>query len=245
MGDGKTATLPPMICDTIRSSSSTSESRRISYRSNPEPMTLAGFCDWVQAEEFRGSRLVILNTIQSAAVVAQELRRRGATCFHLSTALAPVHRERVLAAVDDLLNQSPQPDLVLVATSCVESGVDLSFKAAFRERSRVTSLVQVGGRVNRHGEHTQAVVWDFIVSDPKLTLNPEFKHGREVVQEVFARRLWGWDLTELMTYALEQEFKRNSGEDKIKELSLLERGGLIRTSPNSPDLFRATLALWL
>ena len=225
VGEGKTETLPSMIPEKLRSASSAFETQRICYRSRPEALSLAAFCDWIMEEQFAGSRLVILNTVQSAAVVAQELNSRRVNCLHLSTALAPVDRERILTRVTFLLNQAPQPDFVLVATSCVEAGVDLSFDVAFRERSRVTSLVQIGGRVNRHGEHMDGLVWDFIVNDPLLSLHPEFKHGREVVQEVFAHRMWERDLTELVTYALEEEFKRHSGEAKIAELFRLEKQG--------------------
>jgi len=161
---------------------------------------------------------VVLNTVQSAAVVARELQQRGTTTLHLSTALAPIHRERILDIVRGYLQDSPNLDWVLVATSCVEAGVDLSFATAFRERCRASSLVQIGGRVNRHGERADGLVWDFVVSDPLLTIHPDFKHGRDVVEDLFRKRMWDRDLTELMGYALEEEFKRHSKESEINDL---------------------------
>ena len=221
---GKTETLPPMIPDDLRADSAGAEGMRVRYKSRAGAFDLAGLCDWIQEREHAGSRLVVLNTVQSAATVALELRGRGVDTLHLSTALAPVHRNAILDRVRKRL-QERDSNWVLVATSCVEAGVDLSFRTAFRERARATSIVQIGGRVNRHAEWGSGTVWDFIVSDPQLTLHPDFKHGREVVEQLFQKNMWDGDLTQLMTYALNEEFKRYSQEGKIKELADCESAG--------------------
>jgi CRISPR-associated endonuclease/helicase Cas3 len=223
LGEQKTETIPSMIPDDMRVASSIFERSRVVYRTQPEVLNLTRLCDWIQQET--GPRLVVLNTVQSAAVVASELRRRSVLTLHLSTALAPVHRKAILRLVLSRLKTKPELDWVLVATSCVEAGVDLSFATAFRERCRAASLVQIGGRVNRHGERSEASVWDFIVNDPLLPIHPDFKHSRDVVEDVFRKAMWDQDLTILMTYALEQEFKRYSGEQKIAELFHKERAG--------------------
>src|ERR1022692_2220914 len=216
LGEGKTETVPSMIPGDIRAASSIFEQSRVAYRTRPDVLNLAQLCDWIQGET--GSRLVVLNTVQSAAVVASELRRRCVSTLHLSTALAPVHRKAILRLVRLRLKTRPELDWVLVATSCVEAGVDLSFATAFRERCRAASLVQIGGRVNRHGERAEGGIWDFIVNDPLLPAHPDFRHSRDVVEDVFRKGMWDRDLTTLMTYALEQEFKRHSGAQKIAEL---------------------------
>ena len=118
--------------------------------------------------------------------------------------------------------------------SCRPSG-DLSFATAFRERSRATSLVQVGGRVNRHGERAECAVWDFIVNDPLLTAHPDFRDSRDIVEELFHRGMWNQNLTDLMTYALEQEFKRHSKENQIDDLLKQETQG---SYPKVSDLTR-------
>jgi len=225
LGEGKTEKIPPMIPEAIRDRGSIFEQSRVSYRSRPEALTLTALCDWVQPGTGAGARLVVLNTVQSAAVVAQELRRRGVLTLHLSTALAPIHRKTILRLIRRRLKTKPDLDWVLVATSCVEAGVDFSFSAAFRERCRTSSLVQIGGRVNRHGERSEGVVWDFIVSDPLLTLHPDFKSSRDVVEDVFRKTMWDRDLTVLMTYALDEEFKRRPEEQKIADLLQQEANG--------------------
>ena len=96
-----------------------------------------------------GPRLVILNTVQNAAVVADAMRKSGMDVLHLSTALTPFDREIILKRVERRLQFRDVQDWSLVATSCVEAGVDLSFRCAFRERFATASTIQVGGRVNR------------------------------------------------------------------------------------------------
>jgi CRISPR-associated endonuclease/helicase Cas3 len=224
LGEGKTAKIPSLVPSDVGLASAAFEKRRVRYQSRKEPLTLAGLCDWIQ--EHSGPRVAVLNTVQSAAVVARELRRRGVQTLHLSTALAPLHRDSVLRRARERLDRGDAgSDWVLVATSCVESGVDLSFVTAFRERCRAASLVQIGGRVNRHGEHAGGVVWDFTLNDPLLPAHPDFKHGRDVVEELFLKGMWDQDLTTLMTYALEQEFKRHSAEREIDHLFQLDAQG--------------------
>jgi len=224
MGAGKTESIPSMIPEGLRATGSALEKHRVHYESRPEPLSVPGLCDWIQKTTV-GPRLVVLNTVQSAAVVADAIRRQGHHVLHLSTALAPDDRERVVQRVQARLKYSNFTDWTLVATSCVEAGLDFSFGTAFRERSRASSLVQIGGRVNRHGERKEGTVWDFVVNDPLLTAHPDFKHSRDVVEDLFQKRMWDEDLTRLMTYALEQEFKRNSGEDKIADLWKQETQG--------------------
>jgi CRISPR-associated endonuclease/helicase Cas3 len=241
LGEGKTEKIPSMIPDRVRADSSVFERSRVIYRSRQEAFSLAQLCDWIEGET--GPRLVVLNTVQSAAVVANELRRRGVSTLHLSTALAPVHRKLILRLIRRRLKMTRQLDWVLVATSCVEAGVDFSFSMAFRERCRASSLVQIGGRVNRHGERSEGVVWDFVVNDPLLTQHADFKQTRVVVEDIFRKGMWDRDLTELMTYALEQEFKRQSGEQKIAELFQKEAVGSYPSVADLTQLIRSDTRL--
>jgi CRISPR-associated endonuclease/helicase Cas3 len=79
-------------------------------------------------DRLRGPRLVILNTLQNAAVVASKLEtKQPGKVVHLSTALTPSDRKEIVDEVKQRLNQ-PDQDWTLVATSCVEAGVDFSFR---------------------------------------------------------------------------------------------------------------------
>ena len=74
-----------------------------------------------------------------------------------------------------------------MATSCVEAGVDFSFRTGLRERAGLTSLIQTGGRVNRSGEYGSAEVWDFQLCPGGLIReNPGYRDSIRVLTELFA-----------------------------------------------------------
>jgi CRISPR-associated endonuclease/helicase Cas3 len=135
-----------------------------------------------------GPRLVILNTVQNAAIVADAMRRAGFDVLHLSTALTPRDRDRVLNRVIRRLD-AKQRNWTLVATSCVEAGLDLSFRSAFRERFTASSTIQVGGRINRHGEYDAGgggVVYDLALADMGITQHPAATVSADVLRQLLA-----------------------------------------------------------
>ena len=154
-------TLPELLPEDLSKKTHASESRRIAY----SPLNNGNVIDKADLiEEIKrrpGPSLVILNTVQNAAVIADILRKSDLEVLHLSTALAPKDRESILKQVEQQLSKKNSKDWALVATSCVEAGVDLSFRYAFRERFSVASLIQTGGRVNRNCEYEQSTIYDF------------------------------------------------------------------------------------
>lgn len=161
-----------------------------------------------------GPRLVILNTVQNAAVIADAMRRGGFRVLHLSTALTPRDRARILRKVELRLRGSKR-DWTLVATSCLEAGVDLSFRRAFRERFSVASTLQVGGRVNRHGEYDSkggGIVYDFALEGAGITRHPAASISAEILRELMiANALNGGDPAGLVTEAMREELLRRGG----------------------------------
>jgi CRISPR/Cas system-associated endonuclease/helicase Cas3 len=146
--------------------------------------------------------------------------------MHLSTALSPNDRDSVLKGVNELLTPGKQPadGWVLVATSCIEAGVDVSFDVAFRERSSVSSLIQIGGRVNRHSSSgITAQVWDFVTSDPWFNRNPALDRSIRVVQQAFGQDKWKMTLTDLMTWAVAEEWKQWAKTKEVDELIRMEK----------------------
>lgn len=214
-------TVPSMIPPELAQTGTRGEQERVEIRSYTQPHSLNSLCDWISS--FPGARLVVMNTVQSAAVLARELRSRNIDTLHLSTALTPDDREQVLQKVKHLLSPyRPASGWILVATSCIEAGVDVSFDVAFRERSSVSSLIQISGRVNRHGNAARAEVWDFVASDLLFRQNPALIGSIAVVADVFQQHRWSANLTDLMTWATEQEWKRSPHDDKVEHLRSLE-----------------------
>ena len=92
--------------------------------------------------------------------------------YHLSTWMAVLDRQRVIAevreALADLATRYPDPvdvppdeRLVVISTSLVEAGVDLDFHTVLRELTGLDSILQAGGRCNREGKRPMADVYIF------------------------------------------------------------------------------------
>ena len=185
--------LPELVGGEIRSRLIGNETQRVTYRQKPDALNVADLLAWLRG--LTGPRLLIVNTVQSAAVIAKALRDIDGVenVEHLSTALTPTDRERTLARVRKRLRQyedSPGnaglADWTLVATSCIEAGVDLSFRVGLRESASLVSLIQVGGRVNRHQKYECAEVWTFTLQETDLLRqHPGFKESSKVLSMMF------------------------------------------------------------
>jgi CRISPR-associated endonuclease/helicase Cas3 len=182
-----TEVLPDIISEPIRTSARSAEELRICYRTRPDELNLSTLVTWVTTHP--GPRLLILNTVQSAAVVATAMKDRYGQerVEHLSTALTPHDRAETLRRIKSRLDsKSSDLDWTLVATSCVEAGVDLSFRTCFRERCSLVSLIQIGGRGNRSNEFPQIEVWDFqLTHSEDLREHPAFKTSARILGELF------------------------------------------------------------
>jgi CRISPR-associated endonuclease/helicase Cas3 len=204
--------LPELVSESLRADAAGFEAKRVWLRNRPERLSFPELVDFIATKP--GPRLVILNTVQSAAILAHHLRyarREGLNVEHLSTALCPADRGITLHRVRENLC-SDWRDWTLVATSCVEAGVDLSFRTAFRESCGLTSLLQTAGRVSRGGEYPDAEVWDFRHDESGfLKLHPHFKTARKVLGDLFAEH--GANLgPQHCTEALQREINASFGE---------------------------------
>ncbi|MGH9906271.1 MAG: CRISPR-associated helicase/endonuclease Cas3, partial [Pyrinomonadaceae bacterium] len=182
--------LPELVRIETHAFAHSRERQRILYKTEPEPFDLSGLTNWLV--KFDGPRIIVMNTVQSAAVVARKLEARFGIerVEHLSTALTPADRETTLHRIKQrLLDKSSDPGWALVATSCVEAGVDFSFRIGFRERASLMSLIQLGGRVNRGHDVDFAQVWDFqIKPDNLLRLHPKLKIPARILSDLFSER---------------------------------------------------------
>ncbi len=210
--------IPDLIPEDLRKDSSQREFKRITYHSCEKPLNRGELIDFVLSK--RGPRLVILNTVQSAAVIAREMQKAGYPVLHLSTALVPVDRDRIVERVLRQLKARNMTEWALVATSCVEAGMNFSFNTAFRESCATASLIQIGGRVNRHGYYETAEVWDFRVLDPILNRHPSFDTSRLVLNDLFEEKLiQDLSAADAVTEALRREIMSDysSKTEGIKE----------------------------
>ena len=108
--------------------------------------------------------LMVANTVRTAlewsrkSAKARAARRQGVALererFLVTGRMRPLDRQKILDAVETRLD-SREPTLV-VATQCIEAGVDWDFDAMISECASWDALVQRMGRVNRRGERHDA-----------------------------------------------------------------------------------------
>lgn len=181
--------IPEILSDQLRNRLLKYEKGRITYRFKDIPMGLNEFVEWVSS--LPGPRIVILNTVQSAAMIATEYKKRfgRSNIEHLSTALTPDDREKTLKVIKRRLRNSYDANWTLVATSCVEAGVDISFKTGVREAASLVSLLQTAGRVNRHEFCNSEIVWTVrLREDDLLRTHPGMNDSSRVLIELFSER---------------------------------------------------------
>lgn len=108
----------------------------------------------------RQQALCVVNSRKNAASLYEELPAAGR--YYLSTYMCPMHRKTVLAEIMGRLEQG-LPCWV-VSTSLIEAGVDIDFPVVFREEAGLDSILQSGGRCNRHGIRPLSDSFVFIFS---------------------------------------------------------------------------------
>lgn len=182
------------------------------------------------------SQLIIFNTIHSAAGFADHLRKKLAgeksnfnlatsPVLHLSSALTPLDREKILSEIGNRMNDQNCEPWVLVATSCVEAGVDLDFADGFREGCSVSSFIQTSGRINRHGKFKNSTLTSFTISsDPLLRTHPQFKISSRVLSDLFSEiQALKYSLSEIATAALQRELEMKANMNPGETLENQEK----------------------
>ena len=212
-----------LVPEDLRERAAALETRRVELDTIRPLLDLDTLTAFVRSK--LGPRLVIFNTIQSAAFFAHHLRGLGESVEHLSTALTPVDRAVIVQRVRARLKDKTDDNWYLVATSCVEAGVDFSFRTAFRESCGLVNVLQISGRANRSYEYASSEVWDFRVpADGLFSLHPQFGRQRAVLAQMFAE---GKVTPEHCTEALLRELNAGNGntENNIELIRHAERAG--------------------
>jgi hypothetical protein len=185
--DKDAPTVPEILPHALRVRLAGYERGRITYQFCEAPFGVSDLVEW--AASLPGPRIVILNTVQSAAAVAREYgsRFQRSSVEHLSTALTPSDRDSTLDRIKVRLADANDADWALIATSCVEAGVDLSFKSGVREAASLVSLLQTAGRVNRHNYINAGTVWTIILKEENLLRkHPGMKDSSRVLLDLIS-----------------------------------------------------------
>ena len=198
------------------------ESKRVWYRYNPDSMGLVDLAAWLQ--QLEGPVIVVLNTVHTAAAAAKAAERvfGQGNVLHLSTSLTPKDRESTLDLVRARLQDKGDTKWCLIATSCVEAGVDLSFRTGVRECASLLSLLQLAGRVNRNAEYGTTDVWTVTLNgnDNGVVRHPAFNISSRILEDFFSS---GQEISpDLCTEAMQREIRQSAGipEKLVKQESI-------------------------
>ncbi|MBN2009047.1 CRISPR-associated helicase Cas3' [candidate division KSB1 bacterium] len=110
------------------------------------------------------SCIIVVNTIARSQNIFNKLQGQypETDVFYLSTNIIPKCRKILIYQIKKMLKQNKP--IILVATQCVEAGVDLDFDMGFRDLGPLDSIIQVAGRINRNGlktRHSPLYVFEF------------------------------------------------------------------------------------
>lgn len=227
--------VPDLVSPQLRKQLLAYEKNRIHFRWEAKPLSPVELLELVTSAP--GPRLLILNTVQNAAVLADKLRDLHGRnrVEHLSTALTPHDRSATIKRIKERLAKKTDTDWTLVATSCVEAGVDFSFKTGFREAASLVSLLQAAGRINRHGTETDAEMWTFSLQDSsQLNRNPAHKVSTSILTGYLANRT---PITpELCTAAMQLELTLD--DHRLRNIGALTESDLDGSFPTVCEQFR-------
>lgn len=226
--------IPDLVSKQLREEALRQERKRIIPIRYPSVLNEPELIDLVLSKP--APRLVIMNTVQSAAVLADKIAKNGkedytidlhtSKILHLSTALSPADREDIVKEIEERLAlpiDSPRRDFTLVATSCVEAGVDFSFRSAFRERAGIANLIQIGGRVRRNNEDFEPTLIDFRIEASLFNRHPAFTLSSQILEKLFEENKVATDSpTNLVTEGMRRELMNDNGE-KHERLKKMER----------------------
>lgn len=143
--------------------------------------------------------LCIVNTKKRAQTLYQEIKGEGV--YHLSTAMYPKHRRRVLQIVRKKIKEKQK--CILIATSLVEAGVDLDFQSVYRQLAGVDSIIQAAGRCNREGKRKKEDSKVLIFSFKEKEYIPGQRQQIDITESLMAE---GKDIFSLE--GIEEYFKR-------------------------------------
>lgn len=106
--------------------------------------------------------------------------------LHLSTNLCPAHRREVLLTVHQRLKQG-EP-VRLIATQCIEAGVDVDFPVVYRAYAPLDAIIQAAGRCNREGKRKElGRVCVFLPEDDRYPPGGGYEQAAKVTQMLLKR----------------------------------------------------------
>jgi CRISPR-associated endonuclease/helicase Cas3 len=131
------------------------------------------------------SGLIVCNTIHNAAYLANSFRQdKLFKIYEMTGWQTPMHKEQILKEIKRTIKKEKT---LVIATSTIECGVNISFDIGWREKCGALNVLQFAGRINRNATSSSAMVyvyeWDrsLFGKDSPFTSNPQLSNGISVL----------------------------------------------------------------
>lgn len=168
-----------------------------------------GFDNIIEKSQNYTNRLIVVNKRKSARDIYKKISGKK---YHLSTYMTPIDRSKTIAGIRADLAGGER--ITVVSTSLIEAGVDLDFKAVFREIAGLDNIIQAGGRCNREGLEKHGDVFVFETDEGIIR---DLQTPSDIVKDLFANYD---DITSVE--CIEEYYRRlfNENEDLIKKSTI-------------------------
>jgi len=117
----------------------------------------------------RENVLVVLNTIDSSIQFFKAIKEKfkNKKMIYLSSNIIPKERMRRIREI----KRRSKRGKIIIATQCVEAGVDIDVNVVFRDFAPLDSLNQIAGRCNRHylNENGEVFIYKVIDENSSMT----------------------------------------------------------------------------
>lgn len=138
------------------------------------------------AEEMaaQSSVCAIVNLRRHARELAEVLAQKCPEdeVYYLTTDLCPAHRTKVVNTIK--ARQEKGLPCRVVATQCIEAGVDLDFRVLYRALAPLDAIIQAAGRCNRNGKLEHGCVIIFEPEDAKAYPDNWYRNAALIVKEM-------------------------------------------------------------
>ena len=156
-----TATHPPLFEDSIKlSSQHLPRIRRRKYILSELTNTDQIIDKVKKIRNKYKSIAIVVNKVKRSQEIFQKIRESnefsGWDVFNLTSYMYPVHREKKISQIKKAIKSGRR--VILVSTQVIEAGVDISFDYIIRDIAPLDSIIQSGGRCNRHFENKEGIV---------------------------------------------------------------------------------------
>jgi CRISPR-associated endonuclease/helicase Cas3 len=135
----------------------------------------------------KSNGVIVCNTINNACMLANQFRDNekfsSYEIYELHGWQDPQLKESILEKIKTGLKDTNRKILV-VATSTIECGVDLSFQIGWREKCGPLSLLQCIGRINRGGIDNNALCYVFKFHESLVGVGNPFTENPQLVNAI-------------------------------------------------------------